>query len=62
MAEKKGVGFNLIAPMGDLLLIVNNGRERPSGDEHTSSTDGYISFTKAELSSTEFRIMVQKTP
>lgn len=49
LPEKTGVSFNLIAPLNDLLLIVNNGKEKPNGDEHTASTDGYISFSKAEL-------------
>lgn len=60
--EKTGVSFNLIAPLNNLLLIVNNGKEKPDGDEHTASTDGYISFAKSELQSKEFRILVKKTP
>jgi hypothetical protein len=49
--EKGPVSFNLIAPLNDLLLIVNNGKEKPNGDEHTASTDGYISYSKSELDS-----------
>jgi len=32
LPDKIGVSFNLIAPLNDLLLIVNNGKEKPNGD------------------------------
>lgn len=49
--EKTGVSFNLIAPLNDLMLVVNNGKEKPNGDDHTPSSDGYISFDKSDLES-----------
>lgn len=45
--QKTGVSFNLISPINDLMLVVNNGKEKPNGDEHTASSDGYISFSKS---------------
>lgn len=61
LPAKEDVSFNLIAPLNDLLLIVANGKDAPNGDEDGASTDGYISLTKSELTSTEFRVMVEKT-
>ena len=47
--EINAATFNLVSPIGDLLLIVNNGKNEPSYDEDQVSREGFISFTKKEV-------------
>lgn len=50
LEKKEAVSFNLISPLNSLYLLVENSNKMPSTtDMNIASTDGYLSFTKAEV-------------
>jgi hypothetical protein len=53
LKDKMDVEFNLIAPLNSLYLYVSNSAKLPLGnDEDLKSTDGHLTFLKADLNST----------
>ena len=42
--KKKDTSFNLIAPVGSLDLIVENGKKVPEDEDATISSEGFLLF------------------
>lgn len=62
LKEKTDTEFNLIAPLNTLYMYVSNSEKMPLGnDEDLKSTDGRLVFSKKDMNSTEFTVLIKKS-